>query len=86
MAMRGSGKGKGKSGKGSGEERSKLKCFKEWTNWTLKKAKVVAGFIPLIIVIAHYGFNQTKPKTALLLPWLPRSALREAFADGAQHR
>ncbi|KAL4199106.1 hypothetical protein AMTRI_Chr03g143200 [Amborella trichopoda] len=64
MASRLSGKGKGKLGKIKGSEPpSKMKCVKEWSTWTLKKAKVVAhyGFIPLIIVI---GMN-SEPKPYL---------------------
>ncbi|KAF3783169.1 Mitochondrial import receptor subunit [Nymphaea thermarum] len=63
------GKGKGKSAKflkGS-EERSTAKFVKEWTTWTMKKAKVVThyGFIPLIIII---GMNsEPKPQLSQLL-------------------
>ncbi|XP_057467452.1 mitochondrial import receptor subunit TOM7-1-like [Actinidia eriantha] len=51
---------KGKATKGSKaslEERSAAKCVKEWTNWTLKKAKVIThyGFIPLVIIIEEWG-------------------------------
>ncbi|KFK28932.1 hypothetical protein AALP_AA7G067500 [Arabis alpina] len=39
-----------------GEEKTyvALQIAKEWTNWSLKKAKVVAhyGFIPLIVFVA----------------------------------
>ncbi|XP_058113508.1 mitochondrial import receptor subunit TOM7-1-like [Magnolia sinica] len=64
-----SGKGKGKSGKGSkgSENRSAAKCLKEWSTWTMKKAKVIThyGFIPLIIVI---GMNsEPKPHLSQLL-------------------
>ncbi|KAF2571781.1 hypothetical protein F2Q70_00001347 [Brassica cretica] len=43
---------KGK-GKGSKESPSKYELFKDWTNWSLKKAKVAThyGFIPLIIIL-----------------------------------
>ncbi|XP_074302466.1 mitochondrial import receptor subunit TOM7-1-like [Silene latifolia] len=44
-------KGRGGSNKqGAG---SKIKCVKEWTNWSLKKAKVIVhyGYIPLIIFV-----------------------------------
>ncbi|KAF8086234.1 hypothetical protein N665_0631s0009 [Sinapis alba] len=46
-------KGKGKGSKGSSSSSSKYELFKEWTNWSLKKAKVATqyGFIPLIIVV-----------------------------------
>ncbi|XP_018509720.1 mitochondrial import receptor subunit TOM7-2-like [Brassica rapa] len=45
---------KGKGGKGSKEpSSSKYEVFKDWTNWSLKKAKVAThyGFIPLIIIL-----------------------------------
>ncbi|KAL9235558.1 hypothetical protein vseg_010307 [Gypsophila vaccaria] len=44
---------KGKGGGKKEEEGRKMKCVKEWTNWSLKKAKVMVhyGYIPLIIVI-----------------------------------
>ncbi|CAG7906708.1 hypothetical protein BRARA_K00575 [Brassica rapa] len=50
-------KGKGKGSRGA------LELLKEWTNWSLKKAKVAThyGFIPLIIVI---GMN-SDPKPHL---------------------
>ncbi|ONK68187.1 uncharacterized protein A4U43_C05F8550 [Asparagus officinalis] len=59
MASRVSSKGKGKTGKGSRDSDGGGgygKCVKEWTTWAMKKAKVVThyGFIPLIIVIAHF--------------------------------
>ncbi|XP_062206229.1 mitochondrial import receptor subunit TOM7-1-like [Phragmites australis] len=44
-----------------------VRAVKEWTTWTMKKAKVAAhyGFIPLIIVI---GMNsEPKPSIAQLL-------------------
>ncbi|KAJ0260629.1 hypothetical protein HA466_0068070 [Hirschfeldia incana] len=52
-------KGKGKGLKGA----SKLELLKEWSNWSLKKAKVAThyGFIPLVIVI---GMN-SDPKPHL---------------------
>lgn len=55
-------KGKGKGSKGASSS-SKLDLVKEWTNWSLKKAKVAThyGFIPLIIVI---GMN-SDPKPHL---------------------
>ena len=63
-------KTKGKATKGSKaslEERSAAKCVKEWTNWTLKKAKVIThyGFIPFVIII---GMNSDpKPSLSQLL-------------------
>ncbi|KAD0780431.1 hypothetical protein E3N88_03416 [Mikania micrantha] len=48
-------KTRGKSTKGSkpSDDKSASKILKEWSTWTLKKAKVIThyGFIPLIIVI-----------------------------------
>ncbi|PKA56845.1 Mitochondrial import receptor subunit TOM7-1 [Apostasia shenzhenica] len=69
MASKAASKGKGKSGKGSkgAENRSASKCVKVWSTWAMKKAKVVAhyGFIPLIILI---GMNsEPKPQLAQLL-------------------
>ncbi|XP_019057323.1 PREDICTED: mitochondrial import receptor subunit TOM7-1-like [Tarenaya hassleriana] len=66
MASRVSLKVKGKGTRGSMEEddnNAVLQRAKEWTNWTLKKVKVVAhfGFIPLIIVV---GMN-ADPKPSL---------------------
>ncbi|KAM7477568.1 hypothetical protein LguiA_025781 [Lonicera macranthoides] len=62
------GGGKGKSTKGSkAEEKSTAKCLKEWSTWTLKKAKVIThyGFIPLVIFI---GMNsEPKPSISQLL-------------------
>ncbi|KAL0905512.1 hypothetical protein M5K25_023936 [Dendrobium thyrsiflorum] len=62
-------KGKGKAGKGSkgAEGASVTKRVKVWSTWAMKKAKVVAhyGFIPLIIVI---GMNsEPKPHVSQLL-------------------
>ncbi len=58
-------KGKGKSIKGSkdGSECSTVKCLKDWSNWALKKAKVIThyGFIPMVIII---GMN-SEPKPHL---------------------
>ncbi|CAN6971155.1 hypothetical protein IGI04_034262 [Brassica rapa subsp. trilocularis] len=54
MAAKASLKIKGKGGKGSKESSSsKYEVFKDWTNWSLKKAKVAThyGFIPLIIIL-----------------------------------
>ncbi|CAH2048311.1 unnamed protein product [Thlaspi arvense] len=55
MAAKGSSKqrGKGKGSKGSSSSPSKYQLFKDWSNWSLKKAKVAThyGFIPLIIII-----------------------------------
>ncbi|KAK9734120.1 hypothetical protein RND81_04G116100 [Saponaria officinalis] len=44
---------KGKGGGKKEAEGTKMKCVKEWTNWSLKKAKVMVhyGYVPLIIVI-----------------------------------
>ncbi|KAK6911175.1 Mitochondrial import receptor subunit TOM7 [Dillenia turbinata] len=62
-----SNRGKGKGTKGSKgvleEEESVLKRVNAWTNWTLKKAKGIAhyGFIPLVIII---GMN-SEPKPHL---------------------
>ncbi|CAN0842493.1 Mitochondrial import receptor subunit TOM7-1 [Linum grandiflorum] len=44
--------------------KAKAQCLKEWSDWSCQKAKVVAhyGFIPLIIVI---GMN-SEPKPQLL--------------------
>ncbi|XP_052198676.1 mitochondrial import receptor subunit TOM7-1-like [Diospyros lotus] len=61
-------KAKGKAAKrASEEERSVAKSVKEWTNWTMKKAKVIThyGFIPLVIII---GMNsEPKPSISQLL-------------------
>ncbi|XP_020581505.1 mitochondrial import receptor subunit TOM7-1 [Phalaenopsis equestris] len=62
-------KGKGKTGKGSKgtEDASVVKSVKVWSTWAMKKAKVVAhyGFIPLIIII---GMNsEPKPHLSQLL-------------------
>ncbi|KAK1567851.1 hypothetical protein Q3G72_017415 [Acer saccharum] len=47
-------KSKGKSVKGAkvAEEKSTTDCVKEWSTWTMKKAKVIThdGFIPLVIL------------------------------------
>ncbi|CAF2039518.1 hypothetical protein BRARA_I01344 [Brassica rapa] len=54
MAAKASLKIKGKGGKGSSSSSSsKYEVFKDWTNWSLKKAKVAThyGFIPLIIIL-----------------------------------
>ncbi|KDP31953.1 hypothetical protein JCGZ_12414 [Jatropha curcas] len=71
MASRVSLKSKGKSSSGKGnkvmEEKSMAQCLKEWSTWTMKKAKVVThyGFIPLIIII---GMNsEPKPQLYQLL-------------------
>ncbi|XP_020098879.1 mitochondrial import receptor subunit TOM7-1-like [Ananas comosus] len=65
MASRVSSKGKAKAAKGlkGSEESSAGRFVKEWSTWAMKKAKVVAhyGFIPLIIVI---GMN-SEPKPQL---------------------
>ncbi|GMQ07557.1 hypothetical protein ACSBR2_039024 [Camellia fascicularis] len=69
MASKVTVKAKGKATKGSrvSEERSAAKCVKEWTTWTMKKAKVIThyGFIPLVIII---GMNSDpKPSLSQLL-------------------
>lgn len=69
MASKLSGKSKGKGTKGGkgAEERSTMQCVKEWSTWTMKKAKVIThyGFIPLIIII---GMNsEPKPQIYQLL-------------------
>lgn len=64
MAPRGKG---GRGGKRCEEGSQTLKQVKEWSNWTLKKAKVVVhwGFIPMVIVI---GMNsEPKPTLSQLL-------------------
>ncbi|KAG2302794.1 hypothetical protein Bca4012_061124 [Brassica carinata] len=57
------GKGKGTKVSSSSTSSSKYELVKEWTNWSLKKAKVAThyGFIPLIIVV---GMN-SDPKPHL---------------------
>ncbi|CAA7053799.1 unnamed protein product [Microthlaspi erraticum] len=58
------GKGsKGSSSSSSSSSSSKYQMLKDWTNWSLKKAKVATqyGFIPLIIII---GMN-SDPKPDL---------------------
>ncbi|KAF3437286.1 hypothetical protein FNV43_RR20039 [Rhamnella rubrinervis] len=63
-------KAKGKPGKGSkgSEKQSKAaQCLKEWSTWSMKKAKVIThyGFIPLVIII---GMNsEPKPQLFQLL-------------------
>ncbi|XP_044471226.1 mitochondrial import receptor subunit TOM7-1-like [Mangifera indica] len=62
-------KSKGKSVKGAkaAEEKSTADYLKEWSTWTMKKAKVIThyGFIPLIIII---GMNSDpKPQLYQLL-------------------
>ncbi|AEE34211.1 Mitochondrial import receptor subunit TOM7 [Arabidopsis suecica] len=54
---------KGSSSSSSSSASSKYKVFKDWTNWSLQKAKVAThyGFIPLIIII---GMN-SDPKPHL---------------------
>lgn len=66
-------KGKGVKGAKASEEKSMIDSFKEWSTWTMKKAKVVThyGFIPLIIII---GMNSDpKPQVYQLLSpvWSP---------------
>ncbi|OWM70559.1 mitochondrial import receptor subunit TOM7-1-like [Punica granatum] len=59
---------RGRIGKGAAsEEESTMKKVKEWSTWTLKKAKVVVhyGFIPVVIII---GMNsEPKPQLYQLL-------------------
>ncbi|KAI7737332.1 hypothetical protein M8C21_028795 [Ambrosia artemisiifolia] len=62
-------KTKGKSAKGSkpSDDKSTSKILKEWSTWTMKKAKVIThyGFIPLVIFI---GMNsEPKPSISQLL-------------------
>ncbi|KAK6941219.1 Mitochondrial import receptor subunit TOM7 [Dillenia turbinata] len=68
-------KGKGSASKNKGssssssssDENSMCKALKDWSNWGLKKAKVIAhyGFIPLVIII---GMNsEPKPSLSQLL-------------------
>nr|KAJ0197336.1 hypothetical protein LSAT_V11C700365410 [Lactuca sativa] len=62
-------KAKGKSSKGSkpSPDNSPSKLLKEWSTWTMKKAKVIThyGFIPLVIII---GMNsEPKPSISQLL-------------------
>ncbi|KAL4564427.1 hypothetical protein LXL04_028491 [Taraxacum kok-saghyz] len=62
-------KTKGKSSRGSkpSEDKSASKLLKEWSTWTMKKAKVIThyGFIPLVIII---GMNsEPKPSISQLL-------------------
>ena len=67
MASRVSLKSKGKAtikgSKASLKEKSTAQCLKEWSTWTMKKAKVIThyGFIPLVIII---GMN-SEPKPHL---------------------
>ncbi|XP_071723910.1 mitochondrial import receptor subunit TOM7-1-like [Rutidosis leptorrhynchoides] len=66
MAPRASLKAKGKRAKGA-EEKSAMQYAKEWSTWTMKKAKVIThyGFIPLVIII---GMNsEPKPQLYQLL-------------------
>ena len=66
VSLKSKGKTTAKGSKGS-DDRSISQAVKEWTNWTLRKAKVVThyGFIPLIIVI---GMNSDlKPQLSQLL-------------------
>uniref|UniRef100_A0A803M9X9 Mitochondrial import receptor subunit TOM7-1 n=1 Tax=Chenopodium quinoa TaxID=63459 RepID=A0A803M9X9_CHEQI len=60
-------KGKGRKARAEEEACKTMKCLQEWTNWSLKKAKVVThyGLIPLIIYI---GMNsEPKPTLSQLL-------------------
>ncbi|KAL6995342.1 protein channel tom71 [Sarracenia purpurea var. burkii] len=60
-------KAKGKGGSRPSEDRSRAKYVKEWSTWTMKKAKVIThyGFIPLVIII---GMNsEPKPSLSQLL-------------------
>ncbi|XP_010545270.1 PREDICTED: mitochondrial import receptor subunit TOM7-1-like [Tarenaya hassleriana] len=70
LKLKQKGKGsKGSSSSSSSDEKSKFEVAKEWTNWTLKKAKVAThyGFIPLVIVI---GMN-SDPKPHLFQLFSP---------------
>nr|DAD45840.1 TPA_asm: hypothetical protein HUJ06_004070 [Nelumbo nucifera] len=67
MATRVALKANGKKGSKTSEERSTVKCLKEWSTWMMKKAKVIThyGFIPLVIII---GVNlKRKPTLSQLL-------------------
>ncbi|EOA18257.1 hypothetical protein CARUB_v10006750mg [Capsella rubella] len=63
ISLRPKGKGKPSKGASSSDGKSKFEFVKEWSNWSLKKAKVAThyGFIPLIIII---GMN-SDPKPHL---------------------
>ncbi|OIV93976.1 hypothetical protein TanjilG_05679 [Lupinus angustifolius] len=66
MASRVSLKAKGKNSKGT-EERTVAEYLKEWSTWTMRKAKVIThyGFIPLVIIV---GMNsEPKPQLSQLL-------------------
>ncbi|KAJ8767784.1 hypothetical protein K2173_020724 [Erythroxylum novogranatense] len=65
VSLKAKGKGSGKVTKE--EENTTIQSVKEWSNWALKKAKVVThyGFIPLVIII---GMNSDpKPQLYQLL-------------------
>ncbi|XP_019086018.1 PREDICTED: mitochondrial import receptor subunit TOM7-1-like [Camelina sativa] len=67
ISLKTKGKGKGSKGASSSDDKSKFDFVKEWSNWSLKKAKVAThyGFIPLIIII---GMNSDpKPNLFQLL-------------------
>ncbi|XP_059454738.1 mitochondrial import receptor subunit TOM7-1 [Corylus avellana] len=67
VSLKSKGKASGKGSKGSQEEKSLAQSFKEWSTWTVKKAKVIThyGFIPLVIII---GMNsEPKPHISQLL-------------------
>ncbi|EOA35981.1 hypothetical protein CARUB_v10021245mg [Capsella rubella] len=68
LKLKGKSKGsKGSSSSSSSSAPSKFDVLKDWTNWSLKKAKVAThyGFIPLIIII---GMNSDpKPELSQLL-------------------
>ncbi|KAF9617536.1 hypothetical protein IFM89_037348 [Coptis chinensis] len=53
----------GKGGRGGYEEKTMFESFKDWSTWSLKKAKVIVhyGFIPAVIII---GMN-SDPKPSL---------------------
>ncbi|CAE6202597.1 unnamed protein product [Arabidopsis arenosa] len=63
ISLKVKGKGKGSKGASSSDDKSKYQVVKEWTNWSLRKAKVAThyGFIPLVIFI---GMN-SDPKPHL---------------------
>ncbi|CAI9779848.1 unnamed protein product [Fraxinus pennsylvanica] len=69
-----------------GSTAAAAKFVKEWSTWTVKKAKVIThyGFIPLIIII---GMNsEPKPSLSQLLKHCPsewQCALSKAFLEEA---
>ncbi|KAK3023434.1 hypothetical protein RJ639_042678 [Escallonia herrerae] len=70
MASRVALKTKSKGAKGGAkpaDERSAVKCLKEWSTWTIKKAKVIThyGFIPMVIIIGMS--SEPRPSISQLL-------------------